>query len=211
MESELFFDVFDPGVAGVREPCRPDPVSDPFLNLLSPNRSPKLFRPVDDEVRVVGGANRSSMDSLPRELKVDERPLRFEGARVGEAWPEFLELGLNKAVAGDMLDFANRPRAEDGVSGTGVSPFRDDVDGREGVGVSFLLNPETREDVLTRTGSGDVVESEVLEAAPSPDSPLIPFCKCPMGKSGSGCFCLRRVNLKKLFVLGIDGTVSSCI
>jgi hypothetical protein len=84
---ELFFDVLDPGVARP-EPCRGNGGSE-FCRKRwdNPNRSPKLFRPVDVEVRVdgsVGVGKGSSLGIFRKELKVDDRPRIPSLARVGE-------------------------------------------------------------------------------------------------------------------------------
>ena len=51
------------------------------------------------------------MDSLgeflPRELRVEDLPRLCSCVRVGDARPEFRELGRNRAVAGE-LDLENR-------------------------------------------------------------------------------------------------------
>jgi hypothetical protein len=64
---------------GVTVPCRDGAKSEFCLSRLRPRRSLKLFRPVDIEVLVVGGARWSSTDSLgeflPKELRVEDLPL----------------------------------------------------------------------------------------------------------------------------------------
>jgi len=129
---ELFLDAFDPGVAGVRDPCLIPRGSELFLSRLSPSRSPKLFRPVDEDVRVVGGASRSSIDVRPRELIVEDRPRRCKCDLVGDEWPEFLESDRNSAVAGEGLDFWNMAFAGDTAVGV-ATPFLEL--GRDWVGV----------------------------------------------------------------------------
>lgn len=101
MLREFSFEVFEPVVPGVPVPWRFD--SGPFRSLLIPNRSPKLLRPVDVEARGCGGPSRSSNDSRPSELIVDDLPLRFTCDLVGDEAPLFLERGRNKAVAGEAL------------------------------------------------------------------------------------------------------------
>jgi hypothetical protein len=73
-------DVLEPAVPGVKVPCRGN-MSGFCRNRPRPNRSLKLFRPVDIEVLVVGGAKWSSTDSRgefrPKELSVEDLPLRL--------------------------------------------------------------------------------------------------------------------------------------
>lgn len=52
---ELFLLVLEHGVAGVRFPPRPFGCESGLI-LLSPSKSPMLFRPVEDDVLKVGGA-----------------------------------------------------------------------------------------------------------------------------------------------------------
>lgn len=101
MLREFSFDVFDPVVPGVPVPWRCD--SGPFRSLLIPNKSPKLLRPVDVEARGCDGPgpSRSSDDTRPSELIVEDLPLRFTCDLVGDDAPLFLERGRNKAVAGE--------------------------------------------------------------------------------------------------------------
>jgi hypothetical protein len=83
---ELFFEVFEPGVAG------PEPRGNggsEFCRSLweRPKRSPKLFRPVDVDVRVdgrVGVGNGSSPGIFRKELNVEDLPRIPSLARVGE-------------------------------------------------------------------------------------------------------------------------------
>lgn len=155
MLRELSLEVFEPGVAGVPVPCRED---SGFRNLFIPSRSPKLLRPVEVEVRAYGGASRSSRDSRPRELIVDDLPLIC--GLVGDGVPLFLESGLNKAVAGDAFGFCSS--ALPGVDPGGVAvPFLT----AELRVTDFCLgdSPEAVEDVLWRTGLEGV--SEGFEAA----------------------------------------------
>ncbi len=74
---ELFLEGLEPAVMGVNVPCRDDIKSEFCRSRPRPRRSLKLFRPVDIEVLVVGGAKWSSTDSLgvPKELKVEDLPL----------------------------------------------------------------------------------------------------------------------------------------
>jgi hypothetical protein len=64
---------------GVNVPCRNAAMSEFWRSRPRPRRSLKLFRPVDIEVRVVGGAKWSSTESrgefLPNELIVEDLPL----------------------------------------------------------------------------------------------------------------------------------------
>lgn len=101
MLKEFSLEVFDPVVPAVPVPWRFD--SGPFRNLLMPSKSPKLLRPVDVEARDCGGPSRSSSDSRPSELIVDDLPLRFTCDLVGDEVPLFLECGRNNAVAGETL------------------------------------------------------------------------------------------------------------
>jgi len=131
----LFFEVLDPGVTGVSEPCFAFNDSEFCLKRLNPRRSPKLFRPVEVDNLGVGKAKCSSTDSLgeslPKELNVEDLPRLCKYARVGDDWPEFLEFGLNSAVAGDALDLLGKTERPE--AGGVMTPLR--VDGREGVGV----------------------------------------------------------------------------
>ena len=102
-----------------------------------------------------------------------------------------------------MLDIWNRARAGEGAGGVG--PFLPDA-GRDGVGVSCPPGPETLDDVLARTDSGDVVANDGFDADASPESAEVPFCRCDMGKSDSGCFGFRRGNRKKL-----DEELADCV
>ena len=95
--------MLEPGVTGVRVPCRPRVRSEFCRSLPKPNRSPKLFRPVDVEVRVVpGGARWSSIESRPAELIVEDLPLRRRCVLVGDDCPECVEPG-RKTVDGWSL------------------------------------------------------------------------------------------------------------
>lgn len=105
----------EPGVAGVSDPPRVEAMSEFSRSRLRPRRSPKLLRPVEKEVLETGGARCSSTDwrgeFIPRELIVEDLPLLCIWLRVGEEWPECLEFGRKRAVAGDALDLANRVAA----------------------------------------------------------------------------------------------------
>ncbi|KAG7149558.1 hypothetical protein HYQ46_001527 [Verticillium longisporum] len=109
---ELFLEVLEPGVAGVRLPGRPLASSEFCRNLFRPKRSPRLFRPVDDDVRVVPGFRKSSIESRPRELIVDDLPRSCSRARVGEERPECMEPGRKRAVAGDTAAFVATSAAD---------------------------------------------------------------------------------------------------
>ena len=113
---ELFLDALEPGEAGVRAPCK---LFEFCRMRLSPRRSPKLLRPVDDEVRVVPGNGRSLTEFLPIELAVEDLPLMPRCIRVGDDWPEFCEPGRNSAVAGEPAVFTVRFGPSD-AWGTGV-------------------------------------------------------------------------------------------
>lgn len=101
---------------------------------------------------------------------VDDRPLRLRCALVGDDCPELREAGLNSAVAGD-------PESREGEA-KGVDPSCP-VDGRAGSPVTI----EGRDEVELR---------EVEEDTPGKAGVLDRWGRCPRGKSGSGCFCLRR-------------------
>jgi hypothetical protein len=84
---EFFFDVLEPGVAGP-EPFRGNGGSE-FCRRRwdNPNRSPKLFLPVEVEVRVdgsVGVGKGSSLGIFRKELNVDDLPRIPSLARVGD-------------------------------------------------------------------------------------------------------------------------------
>lgn len=168
-------------MAGVRAPWRG--LSWFCRSRLSPSRSPKLFRPVEDDVRVVPANWRSSTDALPNELMVDDRPRRVRAARVGDDCPELRDPGRNRAVAGDA----------DGL------PKNVELCEGEATGVAVLLRPP-----VDGRGGSALVESrgakEELEAVGCKPGALF-FCgKWPMGNKGSGCFCLRRGRRKKVVV-----------
>ena len=131
------------------------------------------------------------------ELIVDDLPLRPKGARVGDDWPEFRELGRKRAEAGDALDLWNRARAGEGP---GSGPSRP-VEGRVGVGVSELPKPDILEDeVLMRMELGVVGARDELEAAASPCIDDFSFCKCDMGNRGAGGLDLRRLRRKMVLL-----------
>lgn len=161
----------DPGEAGVRAPCCK--LLEFCRIRLRPKRSPKLLRPVDDDVRVVPGNCSSFKELLPTELVVEDLSLRPGCIRVGDDWPEFREFGRNNAVAGDPAVFTERlgPWA---VLGTRVVPSLA-VEGRELSGVVF---GRTRDAWDPFNG----------------DTPGFPFCcwRWAIGNNGSGCFGFRR-------------------
>lgn len=127
---------------------------------------------------------------------VEDLPRRCDSPRDGEDWPEFLESGRKRAVAGETLCLFKKATAADGL-GEVALPSRLDEEGLDGVGVSF---PVILLDVLAR--SGVQVERDVLDPTPCMwtwESP--PFCRWAMGNMGSGCFCLRRGRRKKVVVV----------
>lgn len=159
---ELFLLVLEPGVAGVSDPPRPEG-SEFCLNLLRLRRSPKLFRPMEDDVLTVAGRFCPSTDALgeflPRELIVEDLPLRWRCALVGEDCPEFLELGLNNTVGGDAADFEKDPCAGEGT-GAMFTPLPEE--GREGVGVCW--DPGLEGEPLAPEDSVKDAAREELEA-----------------------------------------------
>ena len=84
---ELFFDVLEPGVTRP-ELCRGNGGSEFCLSRWDkPKRSPKLFLPVDVDVRVdgrVGVGNWSSLGMFRKELNVDDLPRKPSRERVGD-------------------------------------------------------------------------------------------------------------------------------
>src|SRR4051794_30624859 len=99
---ELFLDVLEPGVAG------PDPWwkgGSEFCRSLwdRPKRSPKLFLPVEVEVRVegsVGVGKESSVGMFLKERKVDDLPLGPSLARLGDDFVDAAEPCRNRGTPG---------------------------------------------------------------------------------------------------------------
>lgn len=96
---ELFFDVLEPGVAGPE--FRGNGGSEFWRRRAErPNRSPKLFRPVEVEVRPdagrVGVGRLSSLGMFRRELSVDDLPRCPSLFRVGEDMEDAADSFLNK-------------------------------------------------------------------------------------------------------------------
>lgn len=191
MLRELSLEVLEPGVAGVPFPWRKD--SGLFRSLLIPSKSPKLLRPVDVDARGKGGASRSSVDSRPKELIVDDLSLRFIRDLVGDEVPLFLEFGRNKAVAGDAFGFWNTALAGDAPGGV-VTPVP--LSELRAVGACCRPLPEAADEVLTRTGVEGVCD--LFEAVLC--SLLRFFWRCAIGNIGSGCLGRLFGSRKKLFV-----------
>lgn len=134
---------------------------------------------------MVGGARCSSTEGLgelcPRELSVEDLPLRCKRARVGDDWPEFLELGLNRAVAGD----ADFPKKENpAVCPGGVARSCSEL-GRDVVGV--LCEPDIDGEPLDMLKSGVCAVTEEFDPKDSAVAEWL-FLRWDMGNKGSGCF-----------------------
>lgn len=146
----MFLEAYDPGVAGVRLPWREPSVF--CLSRFRPSRSPKLLRPVEDEVRVVPGYWWSSTEGRPNELIVDDRPLRLICDRVGDDCPDW-EPGRNKAVAGDAEGFPKKVELREGEAIGVLPPWL--VEGR---GASGVREPPEPAEVESR-GARDELEA----------------------------------------------------
>lgn len=148
---------------------------------------------VDVEVRDCGSPSRSSRESRPSELIVDDLPLRFMCDLVGDEVPLCGERGLNNAVAGEGLVLESSPLPGEAPGGvvTPLLPLE-----AEATGVCWEEKADVVEDVLWRTG----VDGGRDWLGDTPWSWLRCLCRCARGKSGSDCFCFR-LRRKKLFVL----------
>lgn len=192
--------MLEPGVAGVNDPPRPDG-SEFCLNLLRLRRSPKLFRPIEDDVLAAEGACCPSTDALgeflPRELIVEDLPLRCSCALVGDDCPELLELGRNSTVAGDAAALEKDPRAGEGTGGMLV-PLRDE--GRDCVGVCW--DPDLEGEPLTPEDSTEDAVRDEFEAEGSAVRDILGFWgRWPIGNRGAGCLLLLRGSLKNVVVV----------
>jgi hypothetical protein len=169
-----------------------------WRSLLRPKRSLKLLRPVLEDVLVTGRVRCSSTDSLgdslPKELMVDDLARLWRNGRVGDEFPDCLELGRKKAVAGEALGLENKDIF---MEAGGV--LRPDLDeGREGVGVSWEAGGDWEVDppsVCSDTGA----ERDELEK--SVDEVLLFGCRCAMGNNDSGCLRFLRGILKNVVVV----------
>lgn len=107
---------------------------------------------------------------MPRELSVEDLPLRCNCALVGDDCPEFLELGLNNIVAGDAAGFVKAACAGSWAAGM-LAPFPEE--GRDGVGVCWDPDPEGKP--LAPEDSAEDAARDELEAERSAVKDILGF------------------------------------